>query len=50
MPKLGKLSKIVNMPHREVKEVSKHKFSGSRNHFLTLYIISNEKKTMITAL
>ena len=43
MPELGKLSKTVNMPHREVKKVSNHIFSGSRNHFLTLDIMSDDK-------
>ena len=50
MPKLLKLSKTVNMPSREVKVVSKHRFSGSRNLFLALGIMCDEEKTLISAL
>ena len=50
MPKLLKLSKMVNMPSREVKMVSNHRFSGSRNLFLALDIMCDEEKTLIGAL
>ena len=36
MPKLLELSKTVNMPSREVKVVSKYRFSRSRNLSMTL--------------
>ena len=44
MPKLLKVSKMVNIPSREVKVVSNHRFSGSRNLFLALDIMCNEEK------
>ena len=50
MPKLLKLSKTVNMPSREVKVVSKHMFSRSRNLSLTLDFMCEEEKTLIGAL
>ena len=49
MPKLLKVSKMVNIPSREVKVVSNHRFSGSRNLFLALDIMCNEEKTLMGA-
>ena len=50
MPKLLKLSKTVNMPSREVKVVSKHMFSRSRNLSLTLDFMCEGENTMMGAL
>ena len=50
MPKLLKVPKMVNMPPREVKVVSNHRFSGSRNLFMALDIMCEEKKTLMDAL
>ena len=50
MPKLLKVSKMVNIPSREVKVVSNYRFTGSRNLFLALDIICDEVKTLIGVL
>ena len=50
MSKLLKVPKTVNMPSREVKMVSNHRFSGSRNLFLALDIMCEEEKTFFSAL
>ena len=50
MPKLLKVPKMVNMPPREVKVVSNHRFSGSRNLFMTFDIICDELKTLMGVL
>ena len=49
MPKMNNLYKIVGFPHRVAIEVSNHRFSGSRNHFLVLDIMWDEEKTLIGA-
>ena len=50
MPKLLKVSKMVNIPSREVKVVSNYRFSGSKNLFLAIYFMYEEKKTLMGAL
>ena len=50
MPKLLELSKTVIMPSREVKVVSKHMFSRSRNLSLTSDFMCEEEKTLMGAL
>ena len=49
MPKINNLYKIISFPSRVAKEVSNHRFSGSRNHFLALDIMCDEEKTLIGA-
>ena len=50
MLKVNNLYKITILAPRAAKEVSKHRFSGSRNHFLPLDIMCDEEKTLMGAL
>ena len=49
MPKMKILYKIITFTPRVANEVSKHRFSGSGNHFLTLDIMYNKEKPLIGA-
>ena len=45
--KLSKLSEVINMTPSQVKEVSKNRFSGSRNLIPSINFIFNDEKTLI---
>ena len=50
MPKVNNLYKITILAPRAAKEVSKYRFSGSKNHFLQLNTMCDEEKTLMGAL
>ena len=50
MLKSKNIHKIPISTPKVIKKVSKHRFSGSRNHIMTVEIMCNEEKTLIGAL
>ena len=46
MPKMNYVHKIIIVTPKVARDVSKYRFSGSRNHIMTLDIKFDEKETL----